>query len=175
MSKEDVFEIVIKSIGILLFIYFLKSFAELIAFTLSPLSDLEEYSWLATLRAIPLVLYFLSSVILVWKGHSIAMLLSNISKSDSKIKTEERLPCTRLSFWIVLIGAYYFVSSAAALFSRISVALVSKADLFFLGQYALEQWRFFLSQGLVFIFSLLFIFKSRMIENLITRKSKGKT
>jgi hypothetical protein len=104
------------------------------------------------------------------KKSNIVLKMFGSGKSNSSVPTaelnEEQPIYAKLSFWITIIGLYYFVSSASVVVSRIGTLAIELGEGMYLAHNPL------LPQAFTFILSLLFIFRSENVANYIKNKSK---
>ena len=92
-------------------------------------------------------------------------------KSDSSVSTaelnEERPVYAQLSFWITIIGIYYFVSSASVVVSRLGTFAIKLGE----GMHLVHDP--LLPQAFIFILSIIFIFRGENVANYIKNRSKN--
>ena len=163
MSKQDIFELAVKLFGIYCFILFLQFLMTIgAAFSM----ETSEFVSNVTLYRIsfctmPLI-YLIVSLLLVFKGRAIAHMLAGGKTEILHVKEEAVPTYGRLSFWIILIGVFYFVSSASK--------IVSDAIAFPITHTGIFWWSRFLSQALILVLSLVFIFGSKTVEHIVQGK-----
>jgi len=169
MTKRNILEITTKIFGLYCLISFFRAVPMLgmtfITKEAEFITNKTLYILFTTLY--PLLFFFLAYFFLRKSQLLVKLLAPN--DTESSAQTAETQPAyATLSFWVIIIGIYYFVSSASAIVSQ-SITLVithpgmiwSKKPLF--------------SQVLILALSLVFIFRSNEIENLIRSKSKQST
>lgn len=101
------------------------------------------------------------------KSDSITKLFYPVSSSvgaPEGLTEDEIPPYAKLSFWIVIIGIYYLISATAAILSGLPSILTKLREGWF---YTHDP---FLPQTLIFIMSLICIFRSEKIEEIIKKK-----
>lgn len=163
MSKQDIFELAVKLFGIYCFILFLQF---LMAIGAAFSMETSEFVSNVTLYRISFCtmpfFYLIVSLLLVFKGRAIAHMLAGGKTEIVHVKEEAVPTYGRLSFWIILIGVFYFVSSASK--------IVSDAIAFPITHTGIFWWSRFLSQVLILVLSLVFIFGSKTVANIIRGK-----
>ena len=115
MTKHNVLEIVIKSFGLYCLIQFIRSApAVASAITLDQPGFVSNRALYASLMCLYPLLHLILSYIFLRKSQVIMKLFGSFN-SESKIPTtdsnEPQTIYAKLSFWITIIGLYYFVSS----------------------------------------------------------------
>jgi hypothetical protein len=71
----------------------------------------------------------------------------------------------KLSFWITIIGLYYFVSSVSVVVSRLGAIAINLGEGMYLAHDPL------LPQAFIFILSIIFIFRNERVASYIKEKS----
>ncbi len=162
MKKQDLLEIGIKLLAIYNFIRLLASIPILGAI-LTQYSEHTTNHLLNTIIPCGLFLmYLIITLVLLSKATPIAKALSGdavCEECSPKNLSRDR----HLSLGITLIGIYYFVSSASALVSQIMLKNMN-----YTGSH---WWIKIISQLLILILSLIFIFKNGCIEKFINKYS----
>lgn len=164
MSKKNLFETGLRLLGIYLLLQVpLASLRIGMAFA----HDVSEYfNHVLLYRSVvilsPLFLILMSSVLL-FKASSIATFFI----SDNNPVKQEPAPSGSiytLSFWIILIGLFYLISSITKIISELMQFSVTFP--------AWLAWGSIFSQALMLFFAVAFIFRSNKIAGLIQRLSK---
>ncbi|MDD5556110.1 MAG: hypothetical protein PHN82_02545 [bacterium] len=167
MSKRDILEIGIKLLGLYCVISFFSSIPGIGMAINTANSDFVSSPFLYIFM--PCLLscaYLILAIVFLAEGHAIAnRFIKDVPSEDTATQNTSIL--TTLSFWMILIGIYYFISSVASLIS--TSAYLTRAQL---GTYSFAK---LLSQAVIFILSLLLIFKSKAIAKFITVRSKSST
>ena len=180
MKKHELLEAVIKLIGVYCFILFLRvisNFPILVVFFLQDFSSSFSISTthLFVNMAYPLVLILLSYVF-VKRTDMILKLLDLSTQQNEEENTIKVSTCGHLSFWIRIIGLYFFVSSTPYIASHFIVSILS-LDLSTTQQMHVisDSGHYILAQVFMLGLSLFFIFKNQYIEALLTQtKSEEK-
>ena len=163
MSKQDIFEIAVKLFGIYCFVEFLGSLPLVgIAFStdqslLAPNVTLQRLSFCSIA-----FLHLMASLLLLFKGKAIAHMLAGVKPGTFQGKEEAVPPYARLSFWIILIGIFYFVSSAAKLVFQGMQYSATYSGVYW--------WSETFSQAVIFALAVVFIIGSKGVENFIQGK-----
>jgi hypothetical protein len=173
MLKRDVFEIIAKIFGHYCVVQLIRSTPAVIGAIVIDQPDFitNKPLYIMTMSLYPLVFLFLA-VIFLWKSNLITKLFysesSPMDEYNDQIKNESP-PYTKLSFWIVIIGFYYLISATASVLSGLPSIFMKLR----------EGWFFthdpFLSQTLILLMSLVCIFKSEKIEEVIKKVKYKKT
>lgn len=168
MTKSEIWELVIKIFGL----YCLLALFMAIPMVGTALAmNKPDFFTNRTLYVLlwflhPLILFILAYLFLKKTNFFVNLLVPHVVESSPR--AEETFPLyARLSFWIIIIGIYYFVSSASRILSELVTLSITQR-----GSY---WWSIILSQAFTLILSLLFIFRSNRIERLIRLKSKEST
>ncbi len=170
MTKRSLVEIGIKLLGVYCFILFLRSLPSVLMVFVT--TGMDEFISSMTLYVLLLCLYPLVNLALayvfVMKTEIILNVLSLSGQQDERADRHEAPAYGKLSFWIRIIGLYYFVSSAATVasliprlaldFSRTSTAVHGSLS-------GSGFWQ----QLIILALSIFFIFKNQCADNIITR------
>lgn len=173
MQKRDVFEIITKIFGLYCIVQFIRSMPATFG---AIVIDHPEFITNKPLYVISMSLYpivfLLLAIIFILKSDQITKLFfpkSSISSESEHHLADEKPAHEKLSFWIVIIGIFYLVSSVATVLAGLPTIFVK-----------LETgWFFthdpFLPQTLIFLIALCCIFKSEKIEEFINKQKKKET
>jgi len=112
-----------------------------------------------------LFLVFLTYIFLFRNQFLSRLLISKDSTDDGNVK-ETASTVGRLSFWIRLMGLYYFVSSCSDVLTRLPYSSSAK-DIF-----VSFWWERTGPDLITLVISILFVLKSEKIEELINRFNK---
>ena len=162
IKKSNLFEIGVRLLGI----YFLAQVPfSLISIGMAFSQNLSEYItnitlYRSTLSATPILLIIIGWL-LVFRASKIASIV--IGKQNEPEETPKQY--SQLPLWIIIIGLFYMVSSSAKMIQEIVRLPISSPDWFW--------WSQIVSNALIFIFSLGFIFKSKKIEAFINKHSSN--
>ena len=168
MTKENVLEIIAKTFGLYCLIQFVRStIAVSGAIVMEPGFVINRALYVSLISLVPLLYLVLSYVFL--KKSQIIMKIIGVNDAEHQIAESESGQAqpvyAKLSFWVVLIGLYYFVSSVSALVSYIgTLAIKLEKGMFLIHDPVLPQ-------AFIFILSLVFIFRSEKVVDFIERKS----
>ena len=159
MTKQNALEIVVKAFGLYCLIQIIRSVPGVLsAITL----DQSEFVTNKAFYALLMALYPLLHLILAYIF---------LGKSDSSVSiaelNEDQPIYAKLSFWITIIGLYYFVSSASVVVSQLGAFAIKLGE----GMHLLHDP--LLPQALIFILSIIFIFRGENVANYIKNKSKN--
>lgn len=170
MTKQNILEIVVKTFGLYCLIQIIRSAPGVLsAITLDQSEFVTNQAFYASLMALYPLLHLILAYIFLKKSNIVLKMFGS-GKSDSSLSTaelnEEQPIYAKLSFWITIIGLYYFVSSASIVVSRIGTLAIKLGEGMYLAHDPL------LPQAFIFILSLLFIFRSENVANFIKNKSK---
>ena len=166
-------EAVIKLIGVYCFVLSLWG---IITIPMSIISFQENYSISFSHAISPvltglyyLVLFFLS-YLFIKKTYLILNILGNSTQQDEEEKTIEVSIFGQLSFWIRIIGLFYFVSSAPYVVSHF-MGLILSLDLSTSEQSHViaDTMQPLLVNIVILVLSLFFIFKNQYIEAILTQ------
>ena len=161
MNKRDILEIGVKLFGIYCIISFAGSIPAIgmainTAFSSKFILSPPIYILMPCLLS---AFYLILAVIFLSQGRVIACSLARDEQSDLKREVSELPPHARLSFWIILMGIYYFISSASSLLSHLMAFSMTDRGVYFRVEIA--------SNVLVLVLSIALILGSRKIEWLI--------
>jgi len=171
MTKEHILDIVLKVFGFYCVVQSIKLF-----FFLGPLfirqSDnfWEHYTSKIgyLVSQIPyLLLHLILAYIFLFRTQWLIRLVGGKDYATSLSRDSQTSHVFTYAFWIKILGLYYFVSSAAALAAYAMELVVKDSGSFHI------YWSSgsFLTNIFILLLSLFFIFESRKVEDLITRKS----
>jgi hypothetical protein len=175
MTKEHILDIALKVFGIYCVIETLK-----FVFFVGPLfirqSDKfwEHYSSKIAylVSQIPyLLLHLILAYIFLFKTQWIIRLVGGKEYDTSLHRDSQTSQWLTYSFCIKILGLYYFVSSAAALAAYALELVVKDSGSF----HIYGSGRSFLTNIFILLLSLLFIFKSGKVEDLIAKRKKDDT
>ena len=171
MTKQNFLEIVVKSFGLYCLIQFIRSApAVASAFTLGESGFVTSKALYASLMAIYPLLHLILVYIFLRKSNIVMKLLGS-AKFDSSISmadlNEVQPRPAWLSFWITIIGLYYFVSSVSVVVSRMGTLAIKLGE----GWHSVHDP--LLPQAFIFILSIIFIFRGENVANFIKSKSKN--
>jgi len=108
------------------------------------------------------ILYLIIALILILKAESIANLVAG-KKQGKEITEEGNKPShSQLSFWIILLGIYFLISSASKLIGDLVRHPLHWGDAY--------SWSILLSHGCILISSFVLILKSEWIESIIIKR-----
>ena len=173
MTKGDVFEIIAKAFGLYCIVQFIRSTPAVIGAIVVHQPDFitNRSLYISLMSLYPLIFLFLS-VVFIRKSDTVAYFFfpkSNFDKQSEDLRNDEKPPYAKLSFWIVIIGFYYLISSTATVLTGLPAIYAKVKDGWFLTHDP------FLPQALIFIMSIVCILKSENIENFIIKLKKKKT
>jgi len=168
MNKRDILHIVFIAFGI----YFLMSFLfalSSIGFAISMketeyISKGSQIFW-TSLNSI--FLFILTYIFLVRNRFLVGLLISKDNTDDSCVNETEST-IGRLSFWIKIMGLYYFVSSSSKVLAQFPSILSSTSE-FMSDSF---WWNQTGSHLIALLISILLVLKSDMIEKLINQINK---
>ena len=173
MRKRDVLEIIIKIFGLFCIVQFIRSMpatfgAILIA---QPEFITNKPLYVISMSSYPIV-FLLLSIIFIFKSSLISkyLLTESTPMSIREDQNEAEKPVySKLSFWIIIIGFFYLVSSTAAVLSGLPTIFIKMKTGWFLTHDP------FLTQALTFIISLFCVFRSEKVEEFINKHKKKET
>jgi hypothetical protein len=173
MLKGDIFEIIVKAFGLYCIVQFIQSTPAVFGAIVvnQPEFITNKPLYIFSMLLYPLV-FLLLSLIFILKSELVTKIFFSRSSSTSdrvEQPDDEKPPYGKLSFWIIIIGFFYFISSAASVLSGLPTIFIKLK----------EGWFFthdpFLPQTLIFIMSLVCILKSEKIEEIINKIKRKKT
>jgi len=174
MTKRDTLELVIKAFGVWLMAMFVRTIPmTIIQFTLDTSEFIANRPAYLALNVMHSLLYLVVACVFLFKSRTIVALVvqedlpSTVSRGPSPAYAQ-------LSFWIVLIGLYYFVSSAGDLLNHV-VKLCFEGRHYAPGHVVQFMTRDLIPSAVTFLLSLCFIFKGKVIETFIQRKTSKDT
>ena len=166
MSNRKLFELVLKIFGIYPILMFLKSLAPLLLVISTAMSNPDQSVYMPPLLLSilsPLIPLVLAAFFLLRSGAIASWIVKD---EEPVVQPEESPPAyARLSFWIVIVGLYCFATSAGDLCNH-AFKLFLKIQP---GRFVQFSARDFIPSLVTFLLSLLFIFKSRAIEEWIEK------
>jgi len=170
MTKRGLVEIGIKFFGVYCFILFVRFLPSLpMAFVTT---GMDEFISSKTLYVLLVCLYPLLnlafSYVFIMKTEMVLNVLKLSIQQDETVDSHEVPAFGKLSFWIRIIGLYYFVSSAAnvaSLIPRLAIDLNRSSTPVHVSLYGSKFW----PQLITLALSLFFIFKNQNVEKIITR------
>ena len=173
MTKQNGLEIVIKVFGLYCLIQFIRSTpAVASAIALDQTGFVSNRALYASLMCLYPLLHLVLSYIFLRKSQMVMKLFeSNNSESILPSNDSNQLQpiYTKLSFWITIIGLYYFVSSVSVVVSRLGTIAINLGEGMYLAHDPL------LPQAFIFILSIIFIFRSERVASYIKEKSINTT
>jgi hypothetical protein len=168
MNKRDLLEVSIKVMGLYCLLSFLGSTITLGAGLSSTDSKfIENKVIFVSFLCLATVLYLVLAIVFIRWGRSIAEMLTQDSDVDHNVGRTPLPPHAYLSFWIRILGFYFFVFVIGHLVSDIAQAGIAIRSI-------LWQSRF-LGEALQIGLSLAFIFQSQPIANFVEGVSKPTT
>jgi hypothetical protein len=169
MTKEHILDIALKVFGIYCVVTAIKFF-----FFFGPLfiGKSEKFWELYTSKVgflisqipYPLLHLFLAYVFL-FRTQWLIRLVGGKNYDTSLLKDSQLSEWQTYSFWIKILGLYYFITSAAAIAAS-AIELVFRNS----GQFIRWSSGSFLTDVFILLLSLFFIFKSGKVEELITKR-----
>jgi hypothetical protein len=169
MTKEHILDIALKVFGIYCVVTAIKFF---FFFGTLFIGKAEKFWEIYTSKVgfiisqipYPLLHLFLAYIFL-FKTQWLIRLVGGKNYDTSLFRDSQTSEWQTYSFWIKILGLYYFISSAAAI-STSAIELVFRNSTF------LRRWSngTFLTNVFILLLSLFFIFKSGKVEDLITKK-----
>ena len=112
------------------------------------------------------IFYVSIAIFLIFKAEYISKILAGKpTRDDEGIKPNQAH--MRLSFWITLLGLYFFIDSSSSFIRDIIRHPLHWGD-----KYA---WSIIISHGMIFLASVFMIFRSDRLEHFLRMKSKGKS
>lgn len=165
MNKKNIVEIVIRIYALYLLVMIPMSIWGIISvFSMDNSQFIKNPALYKFSSIVYPFLYFIISMFLLSKAENIAQFI--VGRGESKTKsTEKTLPYTQLSFWITLLGLYFFITSISTLISEL-IRMSSFLDDSFI-------WSIIISKGIVIIIACYMTFSSQKVESLIL-KLQGK-
>ena len=173
MQKSDVFEIITKIFGLYCIVQFIRSMPATFG---AIVIDHPEFITNKPLYVISMSLYpivfLLLAIIFIFKSDQITKLFfpKSVTMSTSEHHFSEEKPAyEKLSFWIVIVGFFYLISSTASVLSGLPTIFIKMKTGWFLTHDP------FLPQALTFIMSLFCVFRSEKIEEFINKHKMKET
>jgi len=170
MSKHAALEIVSKIFGLYCIVQFIRSTPAVIG---AIVVDNPEFVTNKALHAVLMSLYplifLLLSFIFIRKTEFIVKLIEskpNNSDSTESILSQDNSAYSKLSFWIIILGIFYFISAASVFLIGIGTLAIRLREGWFLTHDPL------LPQTIILILSLICIFRSEQVAELIETKRK---
>ena len=173
MKKRDVFGIIVKAFALYCIVQFIRSTPAVIG---AIVIDQPEFITNRPLYILLMSLYPIAFIALAFIFIRYSELIVSFffkepdTRADSNAEQNSEKPLyENLSFWIILIGIYYFISATASVLSGLP-SLPTKVK---------EGWFFthdpFLPQALILIMSILCILKSDKIVEMIDKIKNRRT
>ncbi|MCD4759430.1 hypothetical protein K8R33_00910 [archaeon] len=106
------------------------------------------------------VFYLIVAILLISKAEKISNFIAGKSKENSKAG-EGLSNFSQLSFWLILLGVYFFITSTSSLIRDFFRFPISSGDSFI--------WSILLSHGFNIIVGILLITKTEWIESKINK------
>ncbi len=170
MTKQNVLEIVLKTFGLYCLMQFIRSTpAVASAIALDQPGFVSNRALYASLMCLYPLLHLFLAYIFLKKSQLVMKLFGSIdAKSIHPSNDSNQLQpiYAKLSFWITIIGLYYFISSASVVVSRLGTIAINLGEGMYLAHDPL------LPQAFIFILSIIFIFRSQRVASYIKEKSK---
>ena len=182
MNTRDIRDLVLKVIGFYCAVRFVYALSQSAVSCMSILGEsrsvVESMSRIASrplfvvLMFLPPVLYLLLACFLLFRTSGVVALLWPQQHHAELPDNESRAPA--MSFWISLIGIYFFIHSAGGLVSQLWI-LATRREMFGSGFISIRQ----IPDLVTFPISILAIVKAEAIERLVTtlqqRRAPNKT
>lgn len=171
ITKQNIIEIVVKAFGLYCLIQVIRSVPGVLsAITLDQSEFVTNRILYASLMALyPLLHLTLADIFL--KKSDIILKMFGSGKSDSSVSISEldegQAIYAKLSFWITIMGLYYFISSASVMVSWLVTFAIKQGE----GMYLVNDS--FLPQAFIFVLSIIFIFRSENVAIYIKNKAKS--
>jgi hypothetical protein len=173
MTKQNVLEIVIKAFGLYCLVQFIRSTpAVASAIALDQPGFVSNRALYASLMCLYPLLHLVLAYIFLKKSQMVIKLFgSNNAESLLPLNDSNQLQpiYSKPSFWITIIGLYYFISSVSVVVSRLGTIAINLGEGMYLAHDPL------LPQAFIFILSIIFIFRSERVASYIKEKSIKKT
>ena len=173
MTKKTIFETVAKIFGLYCIVQFVRSTPGAIGAILMNNSEFvtNKALYIVLMSLYPLV-FLLLSIVFLKKTHLIVKIFN--SESDSKdtetiILSKNKSAYNDLSFWIIIIGIFYFISAMSVVLSNMGTFAIKIQEAQLLIHDPL------LPQIVILILSLICIFRSEQIAKFIETKKKKET
>jgi len=171
MNKKNILQIVFIAFGIYFLMNFLFSLSALgLTMSMKETEYISKGSQIFWTAINNILLFLLAYIFLVRNRFLVELFASKMAAEDNSAKEPELAVC-RMSFWIKIIGLYYFVSSSSKILAQLPAILSGTyeytADLFWWNQTG--------SHLIALVISILLIFKSEKIETLINQAPKKDT
>jgi len=171
MTKRTLLDLIIKTIGVYLAVTFIRSIPPfLIQFTVDTSQFVAKPRAFLVFNVLHTVLPLFLSWVFLFRSSTLVRL---IVRTDDLPATDSNAPTAAyatFSFWIVLIGLYYLLSSAGDLLNHV-VKLAFEGRYYAPGHVVQFMTRDLIPSTVTFVLSLFFVFKSRTIESFIQRKT----
>ena len=175
MTKQNVIEIVTKAFGLYCLVQFIRSTpAVASAIALDQPGFVSNRALYASLMCLYPLLHLVLAYIFLKKSQMVIKLFgSNNAESLLPLNDSNQLQpiYSKLSFWITIIGLYYFISSVSVVVSRLGTGTIAIN----LGEGIYLAHDPLLPQAFIFILSIIFIFRSERVASYIKEKSIKKT
>jgi len=175
MTKEQILDIALKVFGIYCVVETLK-----FVFFVGPLfirqSDKfwEHYTsklWYLASQIPYFLLHLILAYIFLFRTKWLISLLGGKDYGTSEVIAFQPSGLSTYSFWIKILGLYYFVSSAAAIVAHALELVVKDSGSF----HVYWSGGSFLTNVITLLLALLLIFKTERVEDFITRRKNKDT
>jgi hypothetical protein len=160
MSKRDVLEVAIKIMGLVSLFLFLGSIAVVAgAIAAADNKFFESKTVYVTLLCIGSFLYLFFAGAFLWQGKRIAEMLTRDSEIADTGERATLPPYARLSFWVRILGLYFFVAVISRLISTLAQAGVTVRSPFW--------WGMLVGEATEFAIAVVFIFRSEQVSRFV--------
>ena len=165
MSKRDVLEVAIKLVGL----YALFSFLGSVALVGGVISSADKQfvgskTMYVSFTCLAAILYLIFAVAFLWRGRRIAELLTRDSEIGPAGERAALPPYAHLSFWVRILGLYFFVAVSSELVSAIAQAGITVRSGFW--------WSRLVGESLQLALSVVFIFRSGRVSQFVERHAE---
>ena len=169
MTKEYIFDIALKIFGIYCVVATIRFFLALGPLFISKSEMFWKFytsktGYLISQIPYPLV-HLILAFIFLFRTQWLIRLVDVEDSGTSEVIDAQSSGWVSYSFWIKILGLYYFVSSAAAIAAS-AVELVVRSSGFF---HIYRSRGSFLTDVLILLLSLFLIFKTKKVEKLIAK------
>jgi len=158
MGKRNIIEIAIRMYALYLLVRVPMTLVGIVSAFAMDYSKLVKNPMLYKAWAIasPL-LYFLIAMLLLLKSGDIAVFI--VGRHEINGEPEEKMPYSELSFWIILLGIYFLVTSVSSIVAELVRTPLYVNDNF--------MWSILISKCVVAVTAYYMIFRSRKVANFI--------
>jgi hypothetical protein len=165
MNKRDILEVAIKIIGLYLVLLFVGSMSTVGgAISTADNQFIENKTVLVGLTCLAALLYFIFAVAFLCRGRRIAEMLTQDSEIGPASERPLLPPYARLSFWVRLLGLYFFVSVSSRLVSAIAQAGYTIRSGFW--------WSRIIGEAFELILAIIFVLKSERVSQFVERHAE---